>query len=309
MQTTEMTDQQAADALLMDAPEAEQEEPETAEAESEVEEETEETEEAEEAEPVEDEASQEVETPQEQSVFTVKVDGKEQAVTLEELKRSYSGQAHIQKGMQQAAETRKQAEAEAQALRSERQQFLATLQAMQQQGIIEPPKAPDPAKINTDPIGYMRDHAAYFAKDQEYKAQQQAISAQMQRHQAEQYNAHMAFLAEEMQKLVAVIPDFGSREKAQKLYTGIANTAAEYGFTEQEVSDISDARLVRVLYELHQARNRQVVKEAAKTKPQPPRNVKPKASRPEPEQLARQRMMETAKKTGRTEDFAKLLAL
>ena len=305
MQTTEMTDQQAADALLMDEPE--EQEAETVETEGVTDEEVEETEEAEEAETVEDEASQEAETPQERSIFTVKVDGKEQSVTLEELKRSYSGQAHIQRGMQQAAETRKQAEAEAQALRSERQQFLATLQAVQQQGIIEPPKAPDPAKINTDPIGYMREQAAYFAKEQEYRAQQQAIASQMQQHQAEQYRAHMARVAEEAQKLVQVIPDFGSREKAQKLYAGIANTAAEYGFTEQEISDIADARFVRVLYELHQSRNRQAVKEAAKAKPQPPRNVKPGANRSESPQLARERMLKEAARSGKIQDFAKLL--
>ena len=58
---------------------------------------------------------------QEGQKFTVKVDGQEVAVTLDELKQGYSGQKYVQRGMQEAAMQRKQAEEVYNALLNERQ--------------------------------------------------------------------------------------------------------------------------------------------------------------------------------------------
>ena len=55
----------------------------------------------------EDEA-EEAEDAGQQELYTVKVDGEEREVTLEDLKRSYSGQAYISKGMNEAAQQKKE---------------------------------------------------------------------------------------------------------------------------------------------------------------------------------------------------------
>ena len=55
----------------------------------------------------EDEAEEAEDAGQTEELYTVKVDGSEQEVTLEDLKRSYSGQAYIQKGMQETADSQK----------------------------------------------------------------------------------------------------------------------------------------------------------------------------------------------------------
>ena len=46
----------------------------------------------------------------ESQTFTVKIDGEEKAVTLDELKQGFSGQKFVQKGMQENAQARKQTE-------------------------------------------------------------------------------------------------------------------------------------------------------------------------------------------------------
>jgi hypothetical protein len=60
-------------------------------------------------------------------VFTVKIDGTDKQVTLSELKRGYSGQQFVQKGMQEAAGQRKQAEEVYAALLNERQQIASCI--------------------------------------------------------------------------------------------------------------------------------------------------------------------------------------
>ena len=67
------------------------------------------TDEVEEAE--EDERDTEEAEEPEPELYTVRVDGKEEKVTLEELTRGYSGQQYVHKGMQEAAAYRKEAEA------------------------------------------------------------------------------------------------------------------------------------------------------------------------------------------------------
>jgi hypothetical protein len=89
----------------------------------------------------EDDEDEEDDGDEQPQLHTVKVDGEEVEVTLDDLKRSYSAVGYAQKRMQQAAEARKEAEGLYQTLQLERQQFLATVQNMQQQGsTTSPPK-------------------------------------------------------------------------------------------------------------------------------------------------------------------------
>src|SRR6056300_243314 len=121
----------------------------------------------------------------EAELITVKVDGVEEQVTLEDLKRGYSGQKYVQQGMQKAAEARKEAEAVFNALMSERQK-LAELVNSVQQGNLTPPKEPSRELFDSDPIGYMEAKMNYDEQMQQYQQQQQQfeqLSAQQQQEQ------------------------------------------------------------------------------------------------------------------------------
>ena len=78
----------------------------------------------------EDGDSEEEQQPQ---VFTVKVDGKEVEVTLDELQKGYSRTQDYTRKTQQIAEVRKQTEAELQAVRAEREQYAQLLSALEAQ--------------------------------------------------------------------------------------------------------------------------------------------------------------------------------
>ena len=60
---------------------------------------------------------------EEPEMFTVKIDGEEHSVNLEELKRGYSGQSYINTQMQRVAESRKETEQVFAALSQEKRKF------------------------------------------------------------------------------------------------------------------------------------------------------------------------------------------
>lgn len=259
-----------------------------------------------EAEDDEDEESEEADAPETPATYSVKVDGKEVEVTLDELKRSYSGNAYIQKGMQEAAAVRKEAESLYMTLQNERQQFLATLENVQQQGIMKAPQAPDIRMLDTDPIGYMQEKAKYEAKAQEYQAQQRQLYEQVQRHNALQEQARQVELQEQARRLTEAIPEFANPEKAVALKTNLVQFASKYGLSAEEVASTVDARLVQVLYDAYRYNQLSAVKDKAK-KPEPPRNVKPMPRKPAPEKIVRDRQMKAAKRSGKPEAFIDLL--
>ena len=254
----------------------------------------------------EDEESEETDVPKTPSLYAVKVDGEEKQVTLEELKRDYSGQAYIQKGMQEAAVTRKEAESIFQTLQTERQQFLATLENIQQQGVMRAPQAPDIRLMDTDPIGYMQQKAHYDNNVQDYQSQQRQLYDQAQRHNALQEQARKEELQQQTRRLIEAIPEFGDPEKAPVLQNKLLQFASKYGLSAEEVASTVDARLVQVLYDAYKYNRLSAVKDKAK-KPEPPRNVKPMARKPAPEKIVRDRQMKVAKRSGKPEAFIDLL--
>jgi leucyl aminopeptidase len=254
----------------------------------------------------EDEESEETDAQETPKTFSVKVDGKETQVTLDELKRSFSGNAYIQKGMQEAAAVRKEAENLYYTLQNERQQILATLENVQQQGIMKAPQAPDIRMLDSDPIGYMQEKAKYEVRAQEFQAQQRQLHEQSQRQTALQEQARQVELQEQARLLIEAIPEFAHPEKAAALKTNLVQFASKYRLSAEEVASTVDSRLVRVLYDAYRYDQLSAVKDKAK-KPEPPRNVKPTPRKPAPDKIVRDRQMKAAKRSGKPEAFIDLL--
>lgn len=308
MQTTDAIEAAVDRMFVTDepAPEPEQEQPEAQEAEVEVTaDEVEAQAEAPEADTSEDDAETvEIAAPQK---FTVKVDGTDTEVSLDELKRSYSGQAYIQKGMQEVAAQKKQATEFLASLQQEQANLQAFVQSVQQNGLKAPPKAPDPALAHSDPIGYIQANAAYQQHLSEYQGQMQQLVQMSQAQRAAQERAMQEHLAEQVRELQSEIPDFADATKAGELKGKLVKTGEGYGFSAQELEGITDARHVKVLMDAMRWRELQANK-ATPVKPEAkPRVVTPTARRPEPAQLARSRELAQAKKSGRPEAFVDLL--
>lgn len=178
-----------------------------------------------------------------QSVFTVKVDGEEVEVTLDQLKQGYSGQKYVQKGMQQAAEARKQAEAVYQALAQERQN-LQQLVAGIQQGGIAPPVEPSREMFTQDPVGYMEAKMEYEDRLNQWNAVQQQLNQQSQAEsQARQEHARR-----EAQVLMEKIPELRDAKTAAQFKNDIVHAATEYyGFPEEVLGNITNHNELLVL--------------------------------------------------------------
>lgn len=231
--------------------------------------------------------------------FSVKVDGKDVEVTLDDLKRSYSGQGYIQKGMQEAAEAKKQAQAMVANLQAEQARFLEAVQAVQQQGLISPPQKPDPKMLDTDPIGYMRDVAEYDRKAGEYRQQQAQIQQVEAQRKALEDAKFQEYVAEQVATLTQKIPEFADPQKAVAMREKLIKAGMEfYRFSAEDMGGIVDARQVEVLHDAVRWRELQAGKAAAKKTPEAPRNVKPQARRPEPPQLARGKLADQVRRTG-----------
>jgi hypothetical protein len=312
MEATEQIEAAVNSLLIMDEPSTPDEAPQEApapEPELEAQETEAQGEETEVDAPEEVEADDEEDTAQEQapSKYTVKVDGKEIEVTLEDLKRSFSGQAYIQKGMQEAAEAKKQSEALYNALQAEQAKFLQVVQSIQEQGFKAPPQAPDMALMDKDPIGYMQADARYRKDMAEFQAQQTQIQQTAYVNQQMQQRAMAEFVADQSKVLQSRIPEFSDAKMAREITGKIRSVASEaYGFTDQELGGIVDARHVQVLYDAMKWRELQVAR--TKQAPAAPKSIKPVSRRQEPPQLARKKQIETARKTGgKPEAFIDLL--
>ena len=263
--------------LLVQTEEPEQEEaPEVSEAEEPTRDSSDEEEEHPEPEDVDDDDYEVAEEEQPQ-VYTVKVDGTEIEVTLDELQRGYSGQQYIQKGMQEVADLRKKAETANATLVQAGQAVLSLHQQMQQPGFAKPPVPPDESLIDSDPIGYRQDRDRYELAREKYQQDINQMQQTFAYQQQAQQQAQTAYLEREMETLRQVDPDFADPEKATTVRDSMLRMGSEiYGYQPEEISSVMDHRAIRVLRDAMRYQEIKDGKERAvqKAKPKPSKVVK-----------------------------------
>ena len=195
------------------------------------------------------------------TLYTVKVDGKEEQWTLEQLKQDASGRAAIDKRFRETAETRKQVdenrkqvEQMAAQVQQQQQQVVAMYQQLQNNGMSQP-VAPDRELLETDPIGYMQQEAAYKDDMQQYNQQvQQVQQLQMQQEQRNAYQreAHLATQAEHLKQH---LPELVDPDKGEALRKNLISAGGHYGWTPEEMASVADARYVLALNDAMKYRN------------------------------------------------------
>ena len=195
-----------------------------------------------------EDASQE--EPEMQNTYTVKVDGVEQQVTLDDLKQGYSGQKYVQQGMQDVAAQKKEAEAVYTALTNERQQLAELYQSLQNGNIAAPPEKPTKELFDADPIGYMKQNMEYEEQKAQYDAQMAQLQQVSQKSSEAEATAKQAYLKEQMQILQREIPEFADSKRATALKEQLVTYGTNhYGYTTEEISQITDHRAIKVLHD------------------------------------------------------------
>lgn len=245
-----------------------------------------------EAEPVEASEAAEtedtVETPEE-PLYSVKVDGEMQDVTLDELLRGYSGQEYVQKGMKEAAQFKKDAENAYEVLQGEIEAMRQLRQRMERGDSIAAPEAPNPADFANDPIGYSEAKMEYDGKLAKY---QEDTNRMQKVEQADQYRKQK-MLAAEREKQMAILhrrlPDLADPQKAPALQKRIVNAGMNYyGFSEQEMGSELDARRLSALHDAMRWREAQAAGKQVKPQKSKPA-IKPGAARTEVTSKSKQR--------------------
>lgn len=180
------------------------------------------------------------------NLIPIKVDGKEEMWTLDQLKQSAAGQAAINKRFQEAAEARKALEQEKTVLAQQQQQIVQLYQQAQQGGL-QAPTPPSRELFESDPIGYMEEKLKYDEAKAGYD--QKLFQIQQVQHQTiqQQQQAHQSYLQEQAEILKQHIPEIADPERGEKLKGDLMQVGMDYGFTAEEMAQVSDARYVRAL--------------------------------------------------------------
>lgn len=207
-------------------------------------------EEADEEEETSDDAeqSEDEDTPEEQpeqpQSFTVKVDGEEVAVTLDELRNGYSRTQDYTRKTMEVAEQRKAAEAELQAVRQEREQYEQLLPQLR--AYLEEQLAPSEdlqALRYSDPGEY----AARMEENRQIRERIQAVTAEQTRlaetTSRESQQARQQTVQTELAKLVKALPEWND----PKVRDETMQAAISYGFTPEEINDTIDHRAFVIL--------------------------------------------------------------
>ena len=246
-----------------------------------------------------------------QPTYTVKVDGKVKQVTLDELRRGYSGQAFIQQGMEQLAEARKAMQTEYQTLQSERQRIAEVMGSVQNGQGLTVPKPPVKELLDKDPIGYMQAKVEY----EEQVAQYQRVQAQYQQIQQQEFAQkeaqHQAYLQQQLQVLQQAVPEFADPKRATAHRDKILQAGQNYyGIDPQELGAIADARYLSVLNDAMKYRQIQEARGEVDQKSQNARPVvKPGVKRNErsSQQKKARDVASRMRQTGSVDDVAKFL--
>lgn len=183
-----------------------------------------------------------------EALHTVKVDGKPQLVTYDELLRGYSGQSHIQQGLMDLKEQKQQLAEAAEYLQNERDRILALSQQFQNGQMMQaPPQPPSRDMLHSDPIGYMEAKEAYEDQMRAYERAQADLGAMQQQADAQKEYLHRQKVDQQMRLLVEAIPEFGDPQKAPVIRDKMIAAGGLYGFSDAEMRAQDDARYIRVL--------------------------------------------------------------
>jgi hypothetical protein len=256
------------------------------------------------------EEEEEQEKQEQPQSFTVKVDGKEVTVTLDELQKGYSRTQDYTRKTQQIAEVRKQVEQETHAVRAEREQYAQLLGALQAQLQSSEPQVDLERLYHEDPIEWVRQKEVMRERQEKLGAIQSEQQRLSKVAKYEQQRAMEAQLASQQEALLAALPDWKDPKKAKAEKALVIESAKAAGFSDEDLKSVYDHRLVLLLRKA--ALFDQMVSKRQGIKPvvnNGPRTAKPGAAGRVSTTTEGTRAKQRLAKTGRIDDAASAIEL
>ena len=206
--------------------------------------------------------------------FKVKIDGEEVEVPEDELLKGYSRTQDYTRKTQQLAEQRKAAEQEYESVRNERAQYAQLLGQLSAKLADEPQI--DESLQYTDPIAYAKQLSQVF----QYQQNRQAVEQEQQRlnslQQHEQQQQMQKYLADQQEALASLIPEWLDKDVAKAEKVKVRETGKAYGYSDEELSQLYDARAVALMRDAMKYRDLVAKRQEVKPKATPVVNARPK---------------------------------
>ena len=238
---------------------------------------------------------EDVEEESQENLYTVKVDGEEVEITLDEALNGYQRQQTFTKRSQEIAEQRKAAEKEAAEAKQARDYYAQQLDVLAQQIQQTIPQEPDWVALAKEVTAeeYNAIRAEYDNRQANLAKVEQERQAVAQQQAAEQEKMLHEHLRAQRSDMLNRIPKWKDDDVRNKERLEVVEYARNIGFSEQEVAQATDARAVELLYKAMQWDNLQRKKPTAKKRTrQAPKMAK--AGQPRTKKQAASRSRQTA---------------
>jgi len=205
------------------------------------------------------------EEPQER-LYTVKVDGEEIEVSLDEALQGYQRQQAFTKRSMEIAEQRKAVEQEAAQAKQARDYYAQQLDVLAQQIQQTIPQEPDWVSLAREVTAeeYNAIRAEYDNRKANLSKVEQERQAVAQQQAAEREQMLHEHLRAQRSEMLNRIPQWKDDDVRNKERLQVVEYARNIGFSEEEVAQATDARAVELLYKAMQWDNLQRKKPNAK---------------------------------------------
>ena len=267
----------------------------------------------------EEEESDKDEQEEVEEVYSVKVDGEEIEVNLDELIKGYSRQSDYTRKTQELASERtkvndlvQQWANELSQTQAEREQYMQALGQF----------------VTTNMAGLERfanidwqslkeeDPMEFFSKKEEYREAQEKIQQAQYQYQVEQQKqaeelekVRQLALKEEHEKLILAVPEWKDKDKRSQLVNDISSYGLQNGYTKEELSNVVDHRQLILMMKAQKydaLQNSDVKAKKVKNKPKVVRSGKGSNKKQDTARSKRIASMKRLKQSGKPEDAASL---
>lgn len=184
-------------------------------------------------------AEDEAANPEPKDDVTVTVNG--QPLSLSELKAGYQRQQDYSRKTQEVAESRKGLEAMTARVTN-------TVNTIADFLVRQIPAAPDPSLAMTDPAKFVQQKAVHEAAVQQVNALLSNAGEVKQVADSLTAQQRQTLIAEENAKLAEAFPQTATAEGRKKFFDTAAAAAKELGYSDEEISAVTDHRMFRLAH-------------------------------------------------------------
>lgn len=244
-------------------------------------------------------------------LVTVKLNGKEEQVSLREALNGYQRTADYTRKSMALAEERRGFEAEKEAIKLERQQYAQLLPVLIEQIKASMEQEPDWQKlIDDDPVEYVRQERLWREKKERLAAAEDEQRRLAEIQAEEQRAALVRDINRHKQALLEKMPEWRNPDKWNAVREKLYAAGERLGFTVDEIRRTYDHRALMALYKAMRY-DELMAKRPVPQKPNSPKPVKPGAAKPQTERKASDitRAKQRLARTGRVRDAATIFEL